>query len=228
MKILFEDKNIFVCEKPVGVLCEEKENTKNMVDFLKNHKKENNEDDYIGVIHRLDVNTGGVIVYAKNKKAAAVFSSLVSDKDRFTKEYLAVIHGCPEEKTGVFKDYIFKDSKKNKSFLVNRLRKGVKDASLEYEVISTTDNMSLVKIKLHTGRTHQIRVQFSGRKLSLVGDGKYGSKDNRCETALWAYKLMLENPFSKEGERKAFVSKPDFSLYPWNLFDMKGIFENEA
>lgn len=220
MKILFEDKNIIVCEKNVGLLSEEKENMITAVSILKEHKEKNREDSYIGVIHRLDVNTGGVILYAKNKKSSSLYSKICTDKEKFEKTYLAVIHGKPENEKDILKDLIFKDSKKNKSYLVNRMRKGVKDASLEYEVQSTVkcgeDFYSLVRIKLHTGRTHQIRVQFAGRKMPLVGDGKYGSKDNRCDVSLWAHKLKVENPF--DGKIMEFLSEPDFLEYPWNMF----------
>jgi len=229
LEILFENKDIIVCEKNIGVHSEEKENSENMVSFIKEHKSHNGEDEYVGVIHRLDCTTGGVILYAKNKKAAAGYSSIVADKEKFTKEYLAVVHGNINEKSGVMTDFLFKDSKKNKSFVVKKMRKGVKEASLEYEVLdclSLENNIfSLVKIKLHTGRTHQIRVQFSSRGNPLVGDGKYGSRDNGCEAALWAYRLTVQNPFSKKSD--SYISLPDFSSYPWKLFDLKGIIENE-
>ena len=112
------------------------------------------------------------------------------------KVYLAVVEGNPAEDRGVYEDLLFKDSRKNKSFVVKRLRKGVKKASLEYEVMDTAKAhgkiLTLVKIKLHTGRTHQIRVQFSSRKMPLCGDGKYGSKDNRCTVALWSHCISLQ------------------------------------
>ena len=222
--VIYEDKNIIVCEKNTGIHSEEKENADNMVDFIREHKKKNGEDTYVGIVHRLDVSTGGVILYAKNKKAAALYSAIVTDKDKFSKEYYAVVHNEPENKKGILVDFLFKDSKKNKSFVVKKQRKGVKEASLEYEVADTFESenkkLSLLKIKLHTGRTHQIRVQFSHIGCPLVGDGKYGSKDNKCDTSLWAYKLTVENPFTKKTD--VFSSMPDFSEYPWNLFDMKG------
>ncbi len=224
LNVLFEDKNIIVCEKPVGVHSEEKEGCLSMPKLIREHKIHNGEDSYVGVVHRLDVTTGGVILYAKNKKAAAFYSAIVGDKEKFTKEYYAVIHGKPEENEAVLEDFLFKDSRKNKSFVVKKMRNGVKRASLEYELVSTASAdekiFSLIKIKLHTGRTHQIRVQFSSRGFSLVGDGKYGSKDNGCEAALWAYKLTADKFSSKNaGEKDEFVSYPDFSLYPWYLFE---------
>ena len=222
--VLFEDENIIVCQKPVGVHSEEKDGSVDMVKLIREHKTKNKEDSYVGVVHRLDVATGGVILYAKNKKTAAKYSAIVGDKDKFIKEYYAVIHGEIQENKGTMEDFLFKDSRKNKSYVVKKMRNGVKKASLEYELADTVcyngKSISLVKIKLHTGRTHQIRVQFSSRGFPLLGDGKYGSKDNRCETALWAYKLTTEVSSSKNSkEVKEFVSYPDLSGYPWNLFE---------
>ena len=224
LNVLFEDKNIIVCEKTVGVHSEEKDDSLDMVKLIREHKTKNGEDTYVGVVHRLDVTTGGVILYAKNKKTAAFYSAIVSDKEKFTKEYYAVIHGKPEENRSVLEDFLFKDGRKNKSYVVKKMRNGVKKASLEYEIKDTVNYkgkiISLVKIKLHTGRTHQIRVQFSSRGFPLLGDGKYGSKDNRCDTALWAYKLTTKvSSVKKSDEIKEFVSYPDLSKYPWNLFE---------
>ncbi len=222
--VLYEDKNIIVCEKNIGVHSEEKENADNMVSFIRERKEKNGEDSYVGIVHRLDVSTGGVILYAKTKKAATLYSAVVTDKEKFLKEYLAVVHGVPENKKGTLVNFLFKDSTKNKSYVVKKQRKGVKEASLEYEVIDTVESenktFSLLKIRLHTGRTHQIRVQFSHIACPLVGDGKYGSKDNRCDISLWAYRLTVENPLTKK--TNIYSSLPDFSSYPWNLFDMKG------
>ena len=115
---------------------------------------------------------------------------------------------------------LFKDSSKNKVFVVKRMRKGVKEARLSYNLLETVthenEELSLVKIKLHTGRSHQIRVQFSSRKMSLVGDGKYGSKENKCTLALWSYCLKFVNPFNKEV--LSVQSFPDKTAYPWCLF----------
>ena len=221
--VLFEDKNIIVCEKPVGVHSEEKDGSLDMLKLIREHKTKNGEDTYVGIVHRLDVTTGGVVLYAKNKKTAAKYSAVVGDKEKFKKEYYAVIHGEIQENKGIMEDFLFKDSRKNKSFVVKKMRNGVKKASLEYELVDTVSynekTISLVRIKLHTGRTHQIRVQFSSRGFPLLGDGKYGSKDNKCETALWAYKLTTEvNTLKNTHEEKEFVSYPDLSNYPWNLF----------
>ncbi len=211
MEIIFEDKNIISVVKPVGVLSQSG-SEKNMIDLLSSTEKE------IFPIHRLDKNVGGVMIYAKTKQSAAKFSAMVQNGE-IKKEYLAVITGIPEEKTGVFEDLLFKDSAKNKSYVVKRIRKGVKKAELEYELLETVNDngieLSLVKILLHTGRSHQIRVQFSSRKMPLLGDGKYGSKSNKCDIALWSHRINFIHPFTNE---KISVKSNPPENYPWNLF----------
>lgn len=214
MNILYEDKNLIICQKSPDCVCE-------LSDTLPSLANEIQEKyGYSGVIHRLDMNVGGCVLYAKNKTAASKLSSLVS-KNEISKEYLAVVHGKPYDNEGEFCDLLFKDSSKNKVFVVKRMRKGVKEAKLSYELLETVvcenEELSLVKIKLHTGRSHQIRVQFSSRKMPLVGDGKYGSKSNKCTVALWSHCLTLENPFDKE-ELWA-QSFPDKTAFPWCLFE---------
>ncbi len=171
-------------------------------------------------VHRLDNPVGGTMIYAPGKESAAKLSEMVA-KGNMQKTYLAVVHGKPEEEKGVFKDLLFKDSSKNKSFVVKRMRKGVKEASLEYEVLDTVcfedKEMTLVKILLHTGRTHQIRVQFSHRKMPLAGDRRYGSGKDDCSVALWSYAIGFDSPF--DNARKEYSSVPDTTQFPWNLFD---------
>lgn len=203
MEILYEDKEFIVCIKPCGISSQKDKSgsSDNMVDILQKYINDNGEKGEICVVHRLDKNVGGVMVYAKNNSSAAYLSKLIQDR-KFTKEYYAVIKGCPLEKTGVMEDLLFKDSSKNKSFVVKRIRKGVKKASLEYECMATSEvngvQISLIRIKLHTGRTHQIRVQFASRKMPLLGDGKYGSRDNKCEVALWSHKIGFEHNITHE------------------------------
>lgn len=148
-------------------------------------------------VHRLDTLTNGLMVYAKTPKAAAFLSKEISG-NRFDKEYIATVHGRPEADHGRYEDLLFKDSRKNKSFVVKRERKGVKKAVLEYEIINSAETekgiYTQVKIKLFTGRTHQIRVQFSSRGLPVAGDGKYGSKDNMKAIALTSYSLKFRHP----------------------------------
>ena len=134
-------------------------------------------------VHRLDLNVGGVMVYARTKAAAAALSKLIQD-GAMVKEYVALVHGEPPE-TGDWEDLLFKDSAKNKVFVVKRQRNGVKKARLEYRRL-TQGETSLVRIRLHTGRSHQIRVQFASRKFPLVGDHKYGSKDGATAPMLFS------------------------------------------
>lgn len=180
------------------------------------------------LVHRLDRGTGGAMVLAKDGKTAAKLSEAIQQRD-FTKEYLAVIKGTPEEESGVFEDLLFKDSQKNKTFVVARERKGVKAAKLRYKVLSTEGNFehgvcSLVLAALETGRTHQVRVQFASRKMPLLGDGKYGSRDNRCETALWSFHIAFKHPQSEK--YISAISLPPRE-YPWDRFEVEKLFEKE-
>ena len=217
LDLLYEDKHLIICIKPVGILSQpDTGEGDDMITLLSNYRKEKNEDPYIGLVHRLDRNVGGVMVFSKNSSVTKKLSSAIAERN-FTKEYFAMVHNCPEERIGVYRDLLFKDSSKNKSFVVKRARKGVKEASLEYSVMNLKNTnqgvISLVKIRLHTGRTHQIRVQFSSRKMPLLGDGKYGSTDNGCEIALWSYRLVFTHPMSKK--HMDFCKEPPF-VYPWN------------
>ena len=215
IEILYEDKDIIACVKPVNVLSQADDNKRtNMIDILSEERGE------IYPLHRLDKNVGGVMVYAKNKLAAAKLSTDIQNH-KFDKYYMAVVHGEPEN-NATYKDLLFKDSKKNKSYVVKRMRKGVKEASLEFVKIATLtkdDNpgkISLVRIKLHTGRTHQIRVQFSSRKMPLLGDRRYGSDYNECEIALWSYRIELVHPSS--GKKMVF-EKDIENVCPFDFFN---------
>ena len=210
VKILFEDEHIVVCEKEVGMISEEAKTDDSLPVML---KKQLNCDIY--TLHRLDKPVGGAIIYAKTKTSAAKFSALISNNE-LEKSYLATTDGIPSEKSGELRDLLFKDSRKNKTFVVKRERKGVKEAVLKYEVVSETDKHALVKVFLETGRSHQIRVQFASRKTPLTGDGKYGSRDNRCSVALWSHSLCFIHPFTKQ--EICVSSLPDFETYPWNEF----------
>ncbi len=197
IQILHHDKDIAVCIKPVGISSENTENKDGLPDLLSAQLGEK----YIATLHRLDVGVGGVMVYALNQKSAAFLSREMSE-GRFDKRYFARVYGCPEEKEGVFEDLLFKDSKKNKSFVVKKERKGVKKAKLSYKVLESDEKTSLVDILLFTGRSHQIRVQFSSRNMSLVGDGKYGAKDNEKNIALMCHALEFIHP--RSGEKMVF------------------------
>ena len=210
VKILFEDEHIVICEKDVGMLSEEGNSDESLPEIL---KKQLGSDIY--TLHRLDKPVGGAIMYAKTKKSAAAFSQLINS-NALRKTYFAITDGALENKSGQLCDLLFKDSRKNKTFVVKRERKGVKKAILNYDILSENEKHAFVKIILETGRSHQIRVQFASRKTPLTGDGKYGSRDNKCTIALWSHNLSFTHPFTKE--TVSTESFPDMTAYPWNEF----------
>lgn len=216
IKILYEDRFLIVCEKPVGVLSQLDAKGG---DSMPARLSERLGGRYVGVVHRLDTATGGVIMYAKKEDVCGKLSALVSGEG-YKKEYLAVLDGELTEPCGELSDYLFHDRMKNKSFAVKGERKGAKLALLDYELISISESgkgkKSLVRVRLHTGRTHQIRVQFASRGLPISGDGKYGSRDNKCPTALWAHRCEFIHPVT--GKLIRAESCPPRE-YPWSLFD---------
>lgn len=169
MEILFEDQEIVVCIKPVGLDSE--------------HEFPAALGGNVYTVHRLDKNVGGVMVYAKNKEAAADLSSQIQ-RGVMVKEYVALVEGTPP-KEGIFEDLLFKDSRKNKVFVVDRQRAGVKAAKLSYNRLRAGEQ-SLVRVRLYTGRSHQIRVQFASRGFPLVGDKKYGARGKEKEICLFS------------------------------------------
>ena len=213
MKILYEDQDIIVAIKPPTAVSEHTEDHNGFADQIAAWVA----DGYVGVIHRLDRGVGGVMVYAKTPQAAKELSRQVQDHS-FQKEYWAVIHNHPENERAVLRDLLFHDRLKNKTFVVDRQRKGVKEALLEYHVRSqNTDvelgELSLLSVRLHTGRTHQIRVQFASRGMPLLGDGKYGSHD-RCDIALFCHTISFQHPKTKK--QLCFSEEP--CGFPWELF----------
>lgn len=216
--IIFNDLNYVICKKPIGISSQKTDGDNDMPSLISQNT--NIPVGRIHTVHRLDSSVGGTMVYALGKEKAAKLSALISASN-MRKEYLAVIHGVPETTNGIFEDLLFKDSTKNKSFIVKRMRKGVKEAILEFKLIDTVcfdgKEMSLVKILLHTGRTHQIRVQFSHRKMPLVGDRRYGSGKDKCTVALWSHEISFVSPF--DNEQKTYSTIPDTENFPWNLFD---------
>ena len=194
MEILYSDKEIVVCLKPIG-LDSEHQVPEELSKLLGGE---------IFPLHRLDLNVGGVMVYARTKAAAAQFSRMIQE-NKLIKEYVALVHGAvPVE--GDWQDLLFKDSRKNKVFVVSRQRNGVKAARLEFRRLNT-DSPALVRVRLHTGRTHQIRVQFASRGFPLLGDRKYGAKD--AYTAPMLYSCAITFPY--KGETKVFEHLPDWA-----------------
>lgn len=211
INIIHNEKHFLVCIKPSGVLSENSDGkTDGMVTLLSEQL-----DTEIFPVHRLDREASGLMVFAKTKVGAAKLSSLVQNND-FEKIYLALVHGVPEEPNGVMEDLLFKDSSKNKTFVVKKERKGVKKASLEYTTLQTKEFdgefFSLVRVKLHTGRTHQIRVQFSSRGMPLAGDSRYGSR-LKTEMRLFSHRIGFVNPFGgKQMSFEAFPENTDFEI----------------
>ncbi len=217
MEIIYKDSNFIVIYKPAGIGSQpDMTGGEDVMTMASDCLLNLGEDSRLWLIHRLDRVVGGILVFARNKKYAALLSEAVAH-NLAKKEYLAVVEG--EAEGGVLTDFLFKDSRTGKSFITDRMRAGVKEASLEYVVPATVKTekgvLSLVKIRLFTGRFHQIRAQFSHRGLSIVGDKKYGSRDTAIRMpALFAYRLA----FTVNGKKYEFKKTPDIGEYPWNLF----------
>ena len=204
LEILYEDNHIIVVVKPFNILSQS-DDTKDidMLTLIKSYLKEKYNKPgnvYLGLVHRLDRPTGGIMVFAKTSKAASWLSEQIR-LNLFTKKYLAVVNGYLNEKSGVFEDYIFK--KEDNSSIIS---KDGKYAKLEYEVLKEKNDLSLVSILLHTGRHHQIRVQFASRNHPLYGDQRYG-KASKKQLALFAYYLSFNHPVTKE--KLEFIKYPD-------------------
>lgn len=216
INIIYEDNHLLVVEKPVSIpVQEDKSKDIDMIRLLKDYriKNENKSGDaYIGLVHRLDRPVGGIMVFAKTSKAASRLSEEIRN-NTFHKTYLAVIKGTLKNKENTLNDYLIKNEKENKSYVTSK-DKG-KASSLKYKVISEKDNLSLVEINLITGRSHQIRVQFSSRNHPLVGDSKYGNNPNNIDIALFAQSITLVHPTTKE--TLTFTLKVP-NRYPFNIF----------
>lgn len=197
ISVLFEDAHIIVVLKPPALVCESTAKNDGLADIL-----EEKTGGYIGTVHRLDRGVGGVMVYAKTPAAAAKLSTAIAAKE-LKKEYLAVVHGVPSPDCGEMRDLLFHDRRQNKTFVVERQRAGVKEALLEYDTVEelTTargEECTLVHVLLHTGRTHQIRVQFASRGHTLLGDGKYGARGDNRPIALFAKRLTFLHPITRK------------------------------
>lgn len=202
-EILYEDEAVMVCRKDAGVPVQtSRAGQADMVSILKNYRAKKKEEPYIGLIHRLDQPVEGVMVFAKTKEAAACLSGQVSGR-LVEKQYLAVLDGIPSEKSGELKDYLLRDGKTNISRVVPQGTAGAKSAHLSYEVLKTDDekNCALVRIALHTGRHHQIRVQFAHAGYPIYADTKYGKalpKGSYCPVALCSCRIGFAHPVTKQ------------------------------
>ena len=217
--ILFEDAHLVAVCKPVGWLSEDSGAPTSTPRWLREHYRALGQNDHIDVVHRLDKVTGGIMVFSRRQEITGKLTNAVT-QDRIAKEYLAVLQGRIEPAEDTLVDLHFRDARKNKSYVVKRARKGVREARLSYQTGAATDDLTLVRVQLHTGRTHQIRVQFSSRGLPLLGDVRYGSKDARCQAALWSYHLAFPHPVKKSA---VDITLPPPECYPWNLFEAEGL-----
>ena len=215
INIIYEDNHLLVVEKPVNIpVQEDKSKDTDMITILKKYRIEHENkkgDAFIGLVHRLDRPVGGIMVFAKTSKAASRLSEEIRN-NTFHKTYLAVVQN-KLQKTGILEDYLIKDKNNNISKITNK--ENGKYSALEYKVLNTKDNLSLVEINLITGRSHQIRLQFSSRGNPLVGDSKYGNNPNNINIALFAKSITFKHPTTKE--------TLTFSLnlpnrYPFNIF----------
>ncbi len=213
INIIYEDNHLLVVEKPINVPVQaDKSGDEDLLTMLKKYLKEKYNkpgDVYLGLVHRLDRPVGGVMVFAKTSKAASRLSKQVQ-KHEFKKIYMAVIEGKVSE-SGTFKDKLKKDEKTN----ITRVSEDGKEAELSYNLIGFVNNLSLVRISLKTGRSHQIRVQFASRKIPLYGDQKYNPNAVKDQIALFASKLEFKHPITKE---VMSFELPLPERYPFTLF----------
>ena len=212
LKVIYEDNHIIVVEKKPNIPSQsDKTGDIDMLTIVKEYIKEKYNKPgnvYLGLVHRLDRPVGGIMIFARTSKSASRLSNQVREKI-FKKEYLAVVDGKPEPKSGTLEDYLYKDERNNMSKVVKKEKKNSKLAKLDYELVKYNEikNLSLLKINLHTGRHHQIRVQLSNFGHSIYGDQKYGKRGKGKQIALWAYKLTIEHPITKE--KMEFVDYPE-------------------
>ena len=217
LKILYEDNHIIVTEKPPNIPSQaDKTEDIDMLTIIKQYLKEKYDKPgnvYLGLVHRLDRPVGGVMVFAKTSKAAARLSEQVRNKE-FKKEYLAIVDGKLENTMGTLENYLLKNEKTNTSKVVKEGTKNSKYAKLDYEVLKYNKeiNLSLLKILLHTGRHHQIRLQLSNFGHSICGDQKYGTRGRGKQISLWAYRLTIQHPVTKE--QMTFKDLPE-ETGPW-------------
>ena len=207
MELIYQDKDIIVCVKPPRVLSTDEPG--GLPELLRQELGDPKAD--VRTVHRLDRVVSGLMVLARNKAAASELSRQIRE-DLFKKEYMAVIHGAPEAPQGTLRDLLQRNKQERKTYIVTEPGKDVQEAILDYWVENQTAEMSRVRIRLITGRTHQIRAQFSGRGMPLVGDRKYSTLEDDCEIALWSCYLGFYHPTT--GNPMIFTLEPP-QTYPW-------------
>jgi len=221
ISILYEDNHLLVVEKPVNMPVQgDSSGDEDFLTILKNdikirYNKPGNV--YLGLVHRLDRPVGGVMVFAKTSKAASRLSDVIR-RNKLERKYIGVVRGKPRKNESRLEHYLYKDTKKNKVHAVSANHRHAKKAILEYETIGSAEQLSLLSVQLHTGRSHQIRVQLATMGCPLYGDQKYGQHVNRPgqQIALWAHSLSFPHPTTKEV--MTFTSSPP-NDYPWMLFE---------
>ena len=207
MELIYKDNDIVVCVKLQRVLSTDEPG--GVPDLAREALGDMSAD--VRTVHRLDRVVAGLMVLARNAKAASELSRQIRD-DEFEKEYMAVVHGIPEDNTGTLRDLLGRDKARKMTFVASEPAKGVQDAVLDYVRLNSAEGMSKVRIRLHTGRTHQIRVQFASRGMPLVGERKYSELNDPCEIALWSYRIGFTHP--KTGEKMEFTHEPP-AIFPW-------------
>ena len=210
MELLYVDESIVVCIKPARVLSTDEPG--GLPELVRQALGDPEAD--IRTVHRLDRVVSGVMVLARNAAAASELSRQVRE-NLFQKEYLAVLHGIPKSPEGTLTDLLYRDKARRMTMVAKEPGKGVQEAVLDYRIVEANECLSKVMIRLHTGRTHQIRVQFASRSLPLVGERKYSEGEDPCEIALWSHKIGFIHPLS--GEAIVFSQEPP-QVYPWTLF----------
>ena len=207
LEMLYSDRDILVCIKPARVLStDEPGGLPSLVRTALDDVKAD-----VRTVHRLDRVVSGVMVLARNAKAASELSRQIRE-DEFEKEYLAVVHGRPEQESGTFTDLLYRDKARRMTMVASEPARGVQEAVLDYQVKNAGCDMTRVQIQLRTGRTHQIRVQFASRNMPLVGERKYCTLEDPCEIALWSHRIAFTHPGT--GKRVEFSQEPP-GIYPW-------------
>lgn len=209
MELIYCDDHIVVCVKPPRVLSTDE--LGGMPELVRHALGDPKAD--VRTVHRLDRVVSGLMVLARSANAASELSRQIREQE-FQKEYLAVVHGGPETDAGTLRDLLLRDKQERKTYIVTEPGKGVQEAILTYQVQSRMADLTRIRIQLQTGRTHQIRAQFSGRGMPLVGDRKYSLLNDDCEIALWSYRLAFAHPVT--GEAMAFILEPP-ECYPWTV-----------
>ena len=210
MEVLYLDEDILVCIKPPRVLSTDEPGG---VPELARQELDQPEAD-VRTVHRLDRVVSGVMVLARSAQAASELSRQIREGS-FQKEYMAVIHGSPAQDQGQLRDLLYRDKARRMTMVAQEPGKGVQEALLDYQVLGRREGLSLVKIRLHTGRTHQIRVQFASRGMPLVGERKYSTLEDDCQIALWSHALGFVHPST--GKPMSIRKQPPRE-YPWELF----------